>query len=65
MYLGEVSMSIYFSRELVKRVNSQMVSGYAASRIIPLKIRSYIERKTQQEIADALSWAWRKNAGRN
>lgn len=58
-------MSTYFSRELVERVNSQMVSRHVASRVIPSKVRSYVERKTQQEIADALSWAWRKNAGRD
>ena len=58
-------MSAYFSRELVEQVNSQMVSGRIASRVIPPKVRSYVERKTTQEIADALSWAWRKNAGRD
>ena len=58
-------MSTHFSRELVERVNSQMVSGCVASCVIPPKVKSYVERKTQQEIADALSWAWRKNAGRD
>ena len=58
-------MSEYFSRELVRRVNSQMALGRTASRVITSKIRSYVEHKTQQEIADALSWAWRKNAGRD
>ena len=58
-------MSAYFSRELVERVNAQMALGRTASRVIPPKIRSYVERKTEQEIADALSWAWRKNAGRD
>lgn len=58
-------MSTYFSRELVERVNAQMALGCTASRVIPLKVRSYIEHKTQKEIADALSWAWRKNAGRD
>ena len=58
-------MSTYFSRELVERVNSQMALGCTTSRVIPSNVRSYVERKTQQEIADALSWAWRKNAGRD
>ncbi len=58
------AMSTYFSRELVERVNAQMTLGHTASRGIPSKVRSYVERKTQQEIADALSWAWRKNVGR-
>lgn len=58
-------MSAYFSRELVEQVNSQMTSGRATLRVIPPKVRSYIERKTPQEIAEALSWAWRKNAGRD
>ena len=58
-------MSTYFSREFVKQVNSQMTSGRAASRVISPKVRAYIERKTQQEITNALSWAWRKNAGRD
>ncbi|MBQ4468821.1 MAG: hypothetical protein II917_01590 [Synergistaceae bacterium] len=49
-----------FSRELIEQVNSQMVSG--ASCVIPQSVRSYIERKTPQEISDALSHAWRKNA---
>ena len=57
-------MNTYFSRELVERVNAQMVLGHNAPRVIPSKVRSYVERKTQQEIADALSWAWRKNVGR-
>ena len=57
-------MSTYFSRELVERVNAQMAFRHTASRVIPSKVRSYVERKTQQEIADALSWAWRKNVGR-
>ena len=58
-------MSAYFSRGLVEQVNSQMASGRVASRVIPPKVRSYVEGKTTQEIADALSWAWRKNAGRD
>ena len=57
-------MIAYFSRELVERVNSQMTSGRVALRVIPPKVRSYVECKTTQEIVDALSWAWRKNAGR-
>lgn len=58
-------MDTYFSRELVERFNSQMVSRSVSSRVVPSKIRSYVEGKTTQEIADALSWAWRKNAGRD
>lgn len=58
-------MSAYFSRELVKQVNSQMASGRIASRVVPSKVRLYVERKTNQEISDALSRAWRKNADRD
>lgn len=58
-------MRTYFSRDLVEKVNSQMLSGHFVSRTIPSNVRSYVERKTQKEIADALSWAWRKNAGRD
>lgn len=57
-------MSVYFSRELVEQVNSQMALGHVSSRNVPPEIQSYVEHKTQQEIADALSWAWRKNVGR-
>lgn len=58
-------MSAHFSRELVEQVNAQMLSGRLSSRVIPPNVRSCIERKTKQEIAEALSWAWRKNAGRD
>ncbi len=54
-------MSTHFSRELIEQVNSQMVSGRFSSRIISPKARFYVERKTKQEISDALSRAWRKN----
>ena len=52
-----------FSRELVEQVNSQMALGRVSSRAVPPKVRAYVERKTPQELSDALSWAWRKNAG--
>lgn len=58
-------MRTYFSRELVKQVNSQMALGHITPRVIPSKVRSYVESKTQQEIADALSLAWRKNVARD
>lgn len=62
---GAVAMSAYFSHELVERVNSQMVSEHIASRVIPPNVRDYIDHKTQQEISDALSRAWRKNAAKD
>ena len=58
-------MRTYFSRELVEQVNSQLALGRVAPRVIPSKVRSYVENKTRQEIADALSLAWRKNSGRD
>lgn len=58
-------MSAYFSRELVRQVNLQMASGRIASRVVPSKVRLCVERKTNQEISDALSRAWRKNADRD
>ena len=54
-------MSTNFSRELIEQVNSQMALGRVSSRAISPKVRAYVERKTQQELSDALSWAWRKN----
>ena len=54
-----------FSRELVEQVNSQMASRHGALRAIPQNVRSCIEQKTQQEISDALSRAWRENAAKD
>ena len=54
-----------FSRELVEQVNSQMIAGHVSSRPDPYNLRSYVENKTQQEISEALSSAWRKNVGRD
>ena len=58
-------MSAYFSRELVEQVNSQMKSGRIASHVVPSRVRLCVERKTNQEIFDALSHAWRKNVDRD
>ena len=55
-------MSAYFIRELVEQVNSQMASGRIVSRVVPSKVRLCVERKTNREISDALSRAWKKNA---
>lgn len=55
-------MNTYFSRELVEQVNSRMTSRRVSSRVISPQVRSYVERKTTQELSDALSFAWRKNA---
>ncbi len=58
-------MNAYFSRELVEQVNSQMVLKHVVPRVIPPNVRDYIGHKTQQEISEALSSAWRKNAGKD
>ena len=58
-------MNTYFNREFVEQVNSQMALGHLASRVIPSNVRSYVERKTEQEISDTLSRAWRKNVYRD
>ena len=55
-------MNIYFSRELVEKVNSQMTSRRVSPSVVSPQVRSYVERKTTQELSDALSFAWRKNA---